>query len=151
MIFSQGSSIENTKVDSNHNLCLQKKTPIFEFGRRVKSWFGLGGGRCVGTCVWAGDIVVINSGTLDGYQFFVHTLHKRRFTPYAWRLCSSGPIKVGLVQEPGIDFTKCKDNGLQRPWNGRYVEGVLSSNAIDILPINRMHHRSLFNIRESLV
>ena len=46
-IFSQGSSIERTNVDSNHNRFCQKNraTGLDEEGRRVNEWSGLGGGR----------------------------------------------------------------------------------------------------------
>ena len=46
-IFSQGSSIERTNVDSNHSLFRQKNrvTRLDEEGRRVNEWSGLGGGR----------------------------------------------------------------------------------------------------------
>lgn len=57
MTFSQGSSIENTNVDSNHILCFQKNTPIFEDGRRVKLWLGFAGGKFAGAwAVAVGDI-----------------------------------------------------------------------------------------------
>jgi len=44
-IFSHGSSMERTKVDSNHMRLRQKNCPSFEFGRRVKVWLGFAGGR----------------------------------------------------------------------------------------------------------
>ena len=45
MIFSQGSSIEKTKVDSNHMRLFQRNMCNLEVGRRVNEWSGLGGGR----------------------------------------------------------------------------------------------------------
>jgi len=48
-IFSQGSSIESTNVDSNHILFRQKNCArLDEVGRRVNEWSGLGGGKPAG-------------------------------------------------------------------------------------------------------
>jgi len=62
MTFSQGSSIENTNVDSNHILCLQKNILILEDGRRVKAWLGFAGGRFAGIWAAVGDMGVTDTG-----------------------------------------------------------------------------------------
>jgi len=57
-IFSQGSSMERTKVDSNHMRLRQKNCPSLDFGRRVKVWLGFAGGRCACAGTVAVDIMV---------------------------------------------------------------------------------------------
>ena len=44
-IFSQGSSMESTKVASNHMRRRQKNWPSADDGFSVKLWSGFGGGR----------------------------------------------------------------------------------------------------------
>jgi len=45
-IFSQGSNIDKTKVDSNHIRWRQKKMPSLDLGGRVNVWSGFAGGNC---------------------------------------------------------------------------------------------------------
>lgn len=44
IIFSHGSSMDSTNVDSNHILRRQRNIPSFDFGGRVEVWSGFGGG-----------------------------------------------------------------------------------------------------------
>jgi hypothetical protein len=55
--FSHGSSMERAKVDSNHILRRQKKTPSFEAGFLVNEWSGFAGGRYAGGASADGMVV----------------------------------------------------------------------------------------------
>ncbi len=59
-IFSQGSSMDNTNVDSNHMRQRQKKSATGDLGGRAKLRSGLGGGNLV--CVWVAIVVVLVVG-----------------------------------------------------------------------------------------